>query len=141
MVKKLTKKEITKAMKFSTHSVLKAYNHSEVEEFLTAFTPEEQRECFEMKEITLTPLNKTDIRDLSVELAENEAFQGSIMGKPQSEKLEIIRENKEIISEYIDENKYEDRLFLDKSSTTEELKWSSSNAWEVLKTHLDVVIP
>lgn len=129
----MTDKEINGVLKFEKHSPIHSVSKSDAKTFLKGLkTREEQEQCTEEKTITLKPLERRDIRDLAIELAETETFEGSIMGRPQSEKLEIIRENKGLISEYIEENKYVNRLFLDKSSDITENKWSPSAVWEFL---------
>ena len=140
--KALTEKEMRTAMKYSEKTVMRSYDHDENMEFLESLpTDAERRACFEHKPITLNPLTEKDIRDLSFELLEN-GYEGTIVGKDINEKLEIIRENKELISEFINNTgKYEERLFLDEVSNTKELKWSASNAWIVVKKHLDIDIP
>ncbi len=139
--KALTKKEMRTAMKYGEKTVLRSYDHDENEEFLSVLSAEEQRSCFEHKPITLNPLTEKDIRDLSFELMEN-GYEGTIVGKDVNEKLQIIRENKELINEFIESTgKYEERLFLDEVSNTKELKWSASKAWEIVKSHLDIEIP
>lgn len=142
LMAKLTKKEMKNAMKFETKSVLRAYDHKQTQDFLNALpTDEERRECFEDKQITIKPLSDKEIKDLAMELLENGYNGETVFGITINEKLDVIRNNRELINDYIESENYEDRLFLDSPSTTSELKWSSSKAWEVVKRHLDIDIP
>ena len=140
--KNITDKEMQQALKFENKSVLKAYVHEDVMKFLKVLpNDEERRACFEEKEITLKPFSDKEIKDLAMELLESGYEGDSVFGKSSSEKLSIIRKNKALIEAYIENNNYEKRLMLDKPSTTKELKWSSCNAWDVLKTHINISVP
>lgn len=130
----MTKTEIRRACKFNDKTVLKVLSEEEVVDFISSMeSREEQDKFFDDKEITIKPLSDKEIKDLAIELLENNFDTSELIGKSTSEKLETIRNNKELIADYIESKNYSERLFLDNASTSKEQKWSSSNAWKEIK--------
>ena len=120
---------------FENHIVIKAVKKDKLwEEIVSKFDPEDQHAIFKVSETTLEPLNEAEIDGLFVYLPNEVRSSIDFISLSKEEKLDLILENKESLSEVIEKRGYSDRIGLKKKQITPIEKVSSSKLWDIIKT-------
>lgn len=134
----MKKKNVMDACTFQDKTVIEVWDKKQVWDFIKELSDEEQKQCFEIKDITIKPLTSSEIKEMAFDLLEAGYTGENLFGLSDKEKREILRDNVSLLNNTKDT--YIDRLNLDKAETTQELRFSPSRASVVYHRHPEINI-
>ena len=134
MVKAITKKYLSDRTSFKDKTVLFSTDLVGLWAIVKQLEPADQLAIFKIVDYKVKPLTEMQIDSLFAYLPQ-EAREGlDFISMDKSEKLDIVRENKEILKPIIEKKKFTDIIDLNSEKTIPKEEYSSSKLWDIIKT-------
>lgn len=132
--KKITKKYLMDRCSFETQTVIKAVKHEGLWAIVKQLDAEDQIAIFKVVEHEVNPLSETQIDSLFAYLPSETREGLDMISMSKTEKLDVVRENKETLNPVIEKKGFTERLDLNTKISVPKEEFSSANLWNIIKT-------
>jgi len=136
--KPITKKYLSDRCTFKDKTVLGAVNFDGLYAIVKKLNPAEQKSIFRIVEKEIKPLNEDQIDALLIYLPSEVKDNLDFIDLTKTEKLDIVRENKENLSKIIEKKGYTENIDLNRKQVTPSEEYSSALLWDLIKTRADL---
>ena len=134
MPSKITKKYLKERTSFVKQSVIKAVDLDGLWAIVKQMEAEDQLAIFKVVDHEITPLSENEIDSLFAYLPQETREGLDMISMDKSEKLDVVRENKDTLKPIIDKKGFTDKLDLNAGITVPKEEYSSSKLWDIIKT-------
>lgn len=131
---KITKKYLQDRCFFKDKTVIKTVDFDGLWAIVKQLDEKDQHSIFRISDIVIKPLNENQIDALCSYLPNEIKINLDFMELTLTEKLNVVRENKEILNPIIEKKRFTERIDLDSNKKTEEEIYSSERLWDIVKT-------
>ncbi len=134
MPNKITKKYLTERTSFANKTVVFSTDLDGLWAIVKQLDPADQLAIFKVVDHELNPLTEMQIDSLFAYLS-NEVREGlDFISLDKSEKLDIVRKNKETLKPIIKKKGFSEIIDLDRSQVIPKEEYSSAKLWDIIKT-------
>ncbi len=134
MVNKITKKYLSDRISFKDKTVLYSTDLNGLWAIVKQMDAVDQLAIFKIVDYKLKPLSEMQIDSLFAYLPNDVRDPLDFISMDKSEKLDIVRENKETLQPIIEKKGFTDIIDLNSEKTIPKEEYSSSLLWDVIKT-------
>lgn len=134
MVKAITKKYLSDRTSFKDKTVLYSTDLNGLWAIVKQLEPEDQLAIFKVVDYKITPLSEMQIDSLFAYLPSEVRDPLDFISMDKTEKLDILRENKETLKPIIEKKGFTETIDLNSIKTIPKEEYSSSKLWDIIKT-------
>ncbi len=132
--KAITKRYLKDRCTFTNQTVIKAVNFDGLWAIIKALEVEDQYAVFKIVDKELHPLNEDQIDALTAYLPNEIRAPLDFISMSKKEKLDVVRENKEILGSIIEKKGFTETIDLNSKKVIPREEYSAANLWDIIKS-------